>query len=162
MGVEINLESEPRRLEIKFNILAVEQNTAHGKGGKSNRILLGDIDGKVQSFNPLTGDIDSALETKGASIKVLKSFPITKLSPADILVGDANGNIVLFSNGELLSRQSVSHSITAISIFSEFGSLYQSIKSYSRKGSLTSFDSRWNRTNFCWRSIRIRHCFVWS
>jgi hypothetical protein len=121
MDVVINLESEPRRLGIKFNVLVVEQNATHGKGGKSNRILLGDIDGKVQSYNPLSGQIDSQLETKGGSIQVLQSYPITKLSPADILVGDANGNVVLFSNGELLSRQSFSHSITAATIFPEFG-----------------------------------------
>ena len=113
------------RLEIPFNVLRVASGLGSSGIASEEVILLGDVEGKVHLLQP-TGDMKDriVLETKGASIQSLLVHPLTKLSHNDLLAGDAYGVITLFSNLELLSRESLPHSISALTVTTEKGKLY--------------------------------------
>ena len=102
---------------VHFNVLACTSGLKSDSEGEM--VLLGDEEGKIHLLDPLTGAIETVLETKGGSIMCLKAHPITKLSRCDLLSGDAQGVVSLFSNLELLSRQALSGAITAITVAEE-------------------------------------------
>lgn len=56
------------------------------------------------------------LETKGGAIQKMIAFDMTKVhdTALDLIVGDAEGNVFLFSNQELLARRNVALPISAL------------------------------------------------
>jgi len=81
---------------------------------KSSRILLGTTDGKIRI---LEGNQEiRTLESKGSAIFSMIVEDVTKLGAPDLIVGDAEGMITLFSNYEILSRMNLSKCITALTV----------------------------------------------
>ncbi|PRP88193.1 WD repeat-containing protein 61-like [Planoprotostelium fungivorum] len=66
----------------------------------STTIIMGLNDGRLRLWNQ---EVEELIETKGGSIQKLCLHPKGK-EPADLIVGDAQGNVVLFASGEILSR----------------------------------------------------------
>jgi hypothetical protein len=54
------------------------------------------------------------LETKGSCIQTMILSDITKFSTSELIVGDTFGEVTLFSKGEILSRQFLSHGVTTL------------------------------------------------
>ena len=60
---------------------------------------------------------DEILDTKGDSIRVLLLKNVTNVNPFnDLISGDSKGNLLVFSNHEILSRTSIGTSITALDV----------------------------------------------
>eukprot|EP01132_Coremiostelium_polycephalum_P005736 gene5736-7134_t len=109
MNFKVLLESKlKRQTNYEFNVLIV------GEIFKSTSIhlLVGTVDGKIIVY--LNNREIEVLETKGGSIQHLELLDTTKFGSKDIISGDSNGNIVIFSNHQILYRESINGSITSI------------------------------------------------
>lgn len=119
--MKIERATKIERPPVEFDVVALVRAF---DGSSGYKVVVGDIDGKIHILNEtLIFAEETVLESKGTAIQNIKSFPITKLYPVDLLVGDSAGNISLFSNFELLSRQKLSHSISSMEVFDENGFL---------------------------------------
>lgn len=122
MSVVLSLRSSLETFGVAFNVL--KTGSGLGLSGVSSEevILVGDIEGKVHLLYPNRGLEDATvMETKGGSIQVLYIHPITKLSPNEFITGDAQGVLTLFSNLELLSRESLPNAVSALTVTSGSG-----------------------------------------
>ncbi|EGC35750.1 hypothetical protein DICPUDRAFT_151839 [Dictyostelium purpureum] len=97
-----------KRLDYLFNVLLV------GEIFKSTNkhLLVGTADGKIKVY--LNNEEIEVLETKGSSIQDLELLDTTKFGSIDVISGDSNGNMVIFSNHQILYRDTINGSITSI------------------------------------------------
>jgi hypothetical protein len=52
--------------------------------------------------------VQTCLETKGGPIQTAAIHNVTKFVSNDLIVGDSRGMLTVFSNGQILSRQTLS------------------------------------------------------
>lgn len=100
---------------------------------KSRRLLIGTSQGTIRIFGPHRSSVNESdvsntnpmeidkkssliwqeeriLETKGGAILKLLLHDVTKFGEIDLIVGDAQGQVILFCGGAILSRQKFSDS----------------------------------------------------
>lgn len=56
------------------------------------------------------------LETKGSCVQALLLFDVAKFGSNDLLVGDSDGNITIFCDNEILSKFTLSDTVTSLEI----------------------------------------------
>ncbi|KAK5577794.1 hypothetical protein RB653_002742 [Dictyostelium firmibasis] len=78
----------------------------------NKHLLIGTVDGKIIVY--LNDEEIEVLETKGSSIQQLELLDTTKFGSIDVISGDSNGNLVIFSNHQILYRDTINGSITSI------------------------------------------------
>ncbi|KAN0025598.1 hypothetical protein ACTFIU_002037 [Dictyostelium citrinum] len=78
----------------------------------NKHLLIGTVDGKIIVY--LNDEEIEVLETKGSSIQQLELFDTTKFGSIDVISGDSDGNLVIFSNHQILYRDTINGSITSI------------------------------------------------
>ncbi|KAM9964699.1 hypothetical protein ACTFIW_004474 [Dictyostelium discoideum] len=78
----------------------------------NKHLLIGTVDGKIIVY--LNDEEIEVLETKGSSIQQLELLDTTKFGSIDVISGDSNGNLVIFSNHQILYRDTLNGSITSI------------------------------------------------
>ncbi|KAI9263751.1 hypothetical protein BY458DRAFT_514236 [Sporodiniella umbellata] len=82
---------------------------------EENDILIGTTAGRVLILNQ-TKPIECLLETKGGSIQAIKLHDLTGYGALDLVVGDCDGVVTLFSRQKILSKREVGSAITDIVI----------------------------------------------
>lgn len=66
------------------------------------------------------------LETKGGSVQDLLLHDVTKFGTTaslDLIVGDADGHIIIFSHHEILQRSTLAYPITALAVSTDISRL---------------------------------------
>jgi hypothetical protein len=59
---------------------------------------------------------ESVFETKGGCVQAIQFQDLTKFGGQDLIVGDSDGGITVFSNSEILSKRTLSSSVTNLVI----------------------------------------------
>lgn len=124
--VVLSLRSCLGKCGVPFNVLRTGNGLGFSGISSEEVILIGDVEGKVHLLYP-NGKLEDEIimETKGGSIQVLFIHPITKLSPNEFITGDAQGVLTLFSNLELLSRESLPNAVSSLTVTSGTGLLFK-------------------------------------
>ena len=61
------------------------------------------------------------METKGGSVQALHLYDLTGQHALDLVVGDSDGVITMFSRQQILSKQEIGSAVTTIDIFKDLG-----------------------------------------
>ena len=117
-------------LDYVWNSLAV------GAVFKSSqaRIILAGADGRIHilaqqkackrllsvGFMTLAQE-EQVLETKGGCVEHLALFNLLRLNAIELISADVQGTVVIFSNGEILSRSSMTAPVSALVIDTDIG-----------------------------------------
>eukprot|EP00123_Amoebidium_parasiticum_P008482 comp18840_c0_seq1/m.20846 comp18840_c0_seq1/g.20846 ORF comp18840_c0_seq1/g.20846 comp18840_c0_seq1/m.20846 type:complete len:352 (-) comp18840_c0_seq1:262-1317(-) len=101
---------------LPFNFLSLAVGTPFS--AKSCQILVGGEDGVVRMY---TGPTEPPVlfETKGSAVCQLLLHNITKLHTTDLIVGDSNGSVCVFSKEQLLTRARLPYCVTALTVFTD-------------------------------------------
>jgi len=99
-----------RKTMFDFNVMVV------GEPFNSNapKTLFGCADGKVRIFNKHKEE--DILETKGGAIQGILLHDMSRYGTVDLITADAEGNVVVFSNSQILFRTSVAYPVTCLCI----------------------------------------------
>eukprot|EP01097_Dermamoeba_algensis_P006328 TRINITY_DN395_c0_g1_i1.p1 TRINITY_DN395_c0_g1~~TRINITY_DN395_c0_g1_i1.p1 ORF type:complete len:235 (-),score=41.16 TRINITY_DN395_c0_g1_i1:476-1120(-) len=82
----------------------------------SSKICFADNEGKVRIWNGTTPE--TVLETKGSSICALLLADVTNFGSIDLITGDSEGSITIFSNNEILSKKKFfSQEVSALGLY---------------------------------------------
>eukprot|EP01102_Stenamoeba_stenopodia_P004577 TRINITY_DN1487_c0_g1_i1.p1 TRINITY_DN1487_c0_g1~~TRINITY_DN1487_c0_g1_i1.p1 ORF type:complete len:385 (-),score=83.92 TRINITY_DN1487_c0_g1_i1:1209-2363(-) len=116
----------------------------------STSLLVGTTDGKVRILEGQQNDAHKQqqkemLETKGSCVQALLLFDVAKFGSNDLLVGDSDGNITIFSDNEILSKFTLSNAVTSLEIDRDANNNY-SIVAGDKSGVLASLkphDLQW-------------------
>ncbi|KAF2075159.1 hypothetical protein CYY_003549 [Polysphondylium violaceum] len=97
-----------KEIEYDFNVLIV------GEIFKSTNkhLLIGGVDGKIRVY--LNKNEVETLETKAGAIQHLELFDTTRFGSIDIISGDNSGNVIIFSNHQILYKDTLNGSVTSI------------------------------------------------
>ncbi|CAO3645732.1 unnamed protein product [Cunninghamella blakesleeana] len=82
---------------------------------EENDILIGTTSGRVLTMNQTKSVVDF-LETKGGSIQTLNLQYLTGYRAKDLIVGDSDGVVTLFSKQQMLTKRSMGAPISQINI----------------------------------------------
>lgn len=85
-----------------FPFTSVSVGHIFSDGNSNVKVLVGSTDGRVFVYRGK--EQEEVLESKGGAIQVMLLKDITQFGGVDLLVGDAEGTLVLFSNHEIFSR----------------------------------------------------------
>ncbi|KYQ99703.1 hypothetical protein DLAC_03644 [Tieghemostelium lacteum] len=106
----MKLESVSSKIEIDYelNVLAIGPLFK----SKEKHLLVGTTDGTIKVY--LHNKLVEVLETKGSSILTLELCDSTNFGDIDIISGDSHGNVVIFSNHQILYRDTINGPISSI------------------------------------------------
>jgi len=100
-----------KQMPFSFNVLLVGK--ADGSG--TANIVFGTTKGKIRIFQD--SKEAKVLETKGGAIQAIILQDVTNFGTAsglDLIVGDVEGNVVIFSHNEIYKRSCITHPVTAL------------------------------------------------
>jgi len=100
----------------------------------SPKLLFGTTDGMIRIFS--NQEEEMILETKGGSIQILQLQNTTNFGSVDLISGDIDGTVTLFSRSQILSRNSFFRCPISSLVFDDSSS---SIVVSGRDGTLASF-----------------------
>lgn len=64
------------------------------------------------------------MESKGGCVQQLVLFNLLRLDAIELISGDAQGNVIIFSNGEILSRFSIAAPVSSLTVDTDMGLSY--------------------------------------
>ncbi|KAL0082969.1 hypothetical protein J3Q64DRAFT_1750930 [Phycomyces blakesleeanus] len=111
---------------------------------EENDVLVGTTAGRVLILNQ-TKPVEGLLDTKGNSIQALKLHDLTGYGALDLVVGDSDGVVTLFSRQQILSKRELGSAVMQIEIYEDQAGGYEIIAG-DMHGTLTSFqqhDALW-------------------
>ncbi|KAI9027257.1 hypothetical protein CLU79DRAFT_833178 [Phycomyces nitens] len=111
---------------------------------EENDVLVGTTAGRVLILNQ-TKPVEGLLDTKGNSIQALKLHDLTGYGALDLVVGDSDGVVTLFSRQQILSKRELGVAVMQIEIYEDQVGGYEIIAG-DMHGTLTSFqqhDALW-------------------
>ncbi|KAI9308587.1 hypothetical protein BJ944DRAFT_94666 [Cunninghamella echinulata] len=89
---------------------------------EENDILIGTTSGRVLTMNQTKPVVD-LLETKGGSIQTLNLQYLTGYRAKDLIVGDSDGVVTLFSKQQMLTKRSMGAPISQVDIHDNLGNI---------------------------------------
>ncbi|GAM24218.1 hypothetical protein SAMD00019534_073930 [Acytostelium subglobosum LB1] len=90
------------------------------------------------TITKITSCIEEVLESKGASIQSLCLSDITRFGGIDIVSGDSHGNLVAFSNHQIIYRDSIGEAISALTTHHSINGDFDIVVG-DRSGMITAF-----------------------
>eukprot|EP01126_Amoeba_proteus_P011922 TRINITY_DN1487_c0_g1_i3.p1 TRINITY_DN1487_c0_g1~~TRINITY_DN1487_c0_g1_i3.p1 ORF type:complete len:187 (-),score=31.80 TRINITY_DN1487_c0_g1_i3:676-1176(-) len=103
-------------------------------------LILGTISGNLRLLRREDGKEVGLLETKGGAIQAIVLHKITHFRGQEVVGGDADGNVFIFSNNQILSRHSfgspISHLVVHLDAVNNW-----SVVAGDQSGTLTCFCS---------------------
>ncbi|KAG2183047.1 hypothetical protein INT44_006028, partial [Umbelopsis vinacea] len=121
---------------------------------EENDILIGTSSGKILILNEEKED--TVLDTKSGSIQSIVLYDVTGFNAMDLIVGDSDGTVTVFSRRQMLSKRIIGAAITHLEMYEDAIGGFEII-SGGVDGIVTSFhphDSRW-RCNVGEESARL-------
>ncbi|KAI9316016.1 hypothetical protein BX666DRAFT_282716 [Dichotomocladium elegans] len=128
-----------RKLQDPINCLAIGKPFLE-ELIEENDILIGSTAGRVLILNQ-SKPAEVLLETKGGSIQAIKLYDLTGLRAQDLVVGDSNGVVTMFSRQRFLSKMDIQSPVTHIEIHEVQAQGYE-IVAGTMNGHVTSFQPR--------------------
>eukprot|EP01126_Amoeba_proteus_P011919 TRINITY_DN1487_c0_g1_i10.p1 TRINITY_DN1487_c0_g1~~TRINITY_DN1487_c0_g1_i10.p1 ORF type:complete len:157 (-),score=31.30 TRINITY_DN1487_c0_g1_i10:381-791(-) len=84
-------------------------------------LILGTISGNLRLLRREDGKEVGLLETKGGAIQAIVLHKITHFRGQEVVGGDADGNVFIFSNNQILSRHSFGSPISHLVVHLDAG-----------------------------------------
>ncbi|KAJ8657440.1 hypothetical protein O0I10_006742 [Lichtheimia ornata] len=128
-----------RKLQDPINCLAVGKPFLE-ELIEENDILIGSTAGRILILNQ-SKPPEVLMETKGGSIQAMHLYDLTGLRAQDLVVGDSNGVVTMFSRQRFLSKLDIGSPATHICIHEMEAQGYEIIAG-SMNGQVTSFHPR--------------------
>ncbi|KAG2219679.1 hypothetical protein INT45_001851 [Circinella minor] len=125
-----------RKLDDPINCLEVGKPFLE-ELSEENDILIGTTAGRVLILNQ-DKPPEVLLETKGGSVQALQLYDLTGQRALDLVVGDSEGVITMFSRQQILSKQEIGTAVTTIDIFKDLDQGYEIIAG-GMNGTVTGF-----------------------
>lgn len=108
-----------RSLDDPINCLLVGKPFLE-ENSEENDILVGTTAGRVLILDR-TEPVQVLLETKGGSVQALCLYDLTGQGGLDMVVGDSDGVISMFSRQQLLSKHSLGCPVTQVEVHKDMG-----------------------------------------
>ncbi|KAL6057999.1 hypothetical protein QOT17_015103 [Balamuthia mandrillaris] len=123
-----------KKMGFSFNTMTAGQMFSDN----TTNLVFGTVKGKVRVFKDHKEEF--VLETKGGAVQAVALYDVTKFGSVDVVVGDVDGNVVVFSNGQIFRRRSVNSPVTALAIQLDTAQNF-SLAVGDFGGGLTTFDA---------------------